>query len=201
MSERSDKPDYGNLFHRLEQETNWDLSGVEDTSDALLLSIDDDCLRLSSIFAAHCARHTIGVLEGKEQFAALMQVAKLMENEFHQLQNLRESDILQTRGEGLCMTIDERGGLDEILFITDETRLRGELLGVTCLPVPTDYALLTNNADDPSGYAPTLCLVLEAANLHKYDDIQTHNNIIEIPLRMDGFGIDKVIMKTGDDIL
>lgn len=201
MSERGDTPDYGDIFHRLERETSWDLTGVEDTSDALLLSIDGECLRLSSIFAAYCDANAIGALEGKEQFAALTQVVKLMENEFSQLQNLRESDILQTRGEGLCMTIDERGGLNEILFITDETRLRGELLGITCLPVPTDYALLTNNADDSSGYAPTLCLVLEAANLHKYDDIQTHDNIIEIPLRMDGFGIDKVIMKTGYDVL
>ena len=193
MSEWDNAPEYGDLFNRLERETAWDLSGVVETSGASLLSMDDDCRTLSRVFQEHCIAFEVDSIDGPEKFTALERIAQLLEREFANLQDLQIDTLLQTRGEGLCMTFNSSGHPDDIQFITDETRLRGELLGVHCLPVPTEYALIAGISDDPHEYVPTLCLMLQATNLTEFEDIVTQDGIIALPLRMEGFGVDRVI--------
>jgi hypothetical protein len=189
MSERDDFT----ILNQLEAGVDWDLSDVVENSESFLLSLDADCRRLVDTFDQHCDAFDLRTLPAREQCEALAQIATLLEREFENLRDLMIDSVIQTRGEKLCLTFNERGVPDDIQLLTDDTRVRGELLGVHCLPVPTEYALLMNISEDENEYKPTLCLMLQAVNLNEFEDIVTTDNIVAIPLRSDNVGFDQVV--------
>jgi hypothetical protein len=123
---------------------------------------------------------------------ALVSIAQIIEREFNNLNDLVLDGMVQTRGDGLCMTFNSDGRPDDLQYLTSETRIRGQFLGVHCLPIPSEYALIAGVTDDENEYSPTLCLMLAAINLEEFDVI-THDQLVAIPLRSGGIGLDQVI--------
>jgi hypothetical protein len=188
MSEAGDEE----LFRRLDQGIQWDTADIVETEDVYLLTIDADCQRLVGVFDEHCIAYGVAACTNAEKTEILGSIAQMIEREFENLNDLIIDGMLQTRGDGLCMTFTERGTPDDIQFLTGETRIRGRLLGVHCLPIPSEYALIAGVTDDESEYLPTLCLVLAGTNLEEFD-VNTHDELVAIPLRSGGIGFDQVV--------
>lgn len=183
------------LLSQLEQATDWDEAGIDETGEDILLSLDVPCHQLVSAFYEHMAAVDLNLLEENELVASLAKVLTMIERDFCAQQDIVIDSVLQTRGNGLCMTVNENGQPSGFYSLTDESRIRGQFIGIECLPVPTDYALITRRYDDINNYEPALCLVFEDTNICELDDdVSLFENTVIIPLQS-GIHIDKVVTR------
>jgi hypothetical protein len=184
------------LLSQLEQTTDWDESGIDETGDDILLSLDTVCYQLVGVFCKYITAVDLNLLDEKELVASLAKALMMIERDFCAQQDLLIDSVLQTRGNGLCMTVDKNGRPSGFYELTDKSRLRGQFIGIECLPVPTDYAMITRQYDQTDNYEPAFCLVLEDTNICELDDhVDSCENIAIIPLQVGGIGIDRVVAR------
>lgn len=182
-----------NLIKQLEDMSDWSVP-AELNGGYYLESMDEDCMGLARSFETHATAVDLSNAPENEVVDRLVQVAKLLERDFCELKELRIDDRLQTRGSGLFIDFDQQGRPDGVFILDDDICIRGTLIGAECLPVPTDYALITQVMDDKSLYEPLVCLLLENVETVDSDgDIAEHDGVVALPLRVDGVHVDRLV--------
>jgi hypothetical protein len=182
------------LFRRLENDTDW-VSFREGESEAIALqSLDDDCMYLAKAFYDHSAVMGLNQLPAHEQQQALDHIAKLLNIDLAAADALTMDDQVQTRGSGICINFDENGNPDDVCEYDDDLKVRGNIISIECMPVPTEFSLIMGIREGDDIFEPQLCLVLDNIELIEPDgSITTQDGTSAIPLRLSGTQLDKLI--------
>lgn len=181
------------FFKQLEL-SDWSVP-TEERSIVALQSVDNDCRRLVASYQRYWDIAASMYLSDKEREQSLEWVAGMVRRECGMMTDLQYEDCLQTRGDGICLVQDEDGIFQDFKPVTDDIRARGKFMSVEILPVPTEYALISQDFDDENAFEPTLCLLFESAELVEpvSGDVLSKQEGLAVPLRTGGMRIDKVI--------
>jgi hypothetical protein len=181
----------------LESSYAWEEPTAERLAVALQ-SIDNDCGRLAAVYQKYLHDADLMNCSAEDAIKGLAQVAAKVNNELGMMTELQIDDCLQTRGDGVCLVQDEDGIFLDFQSLDDTRMIRGKFLGIDILPVPTEYALITQEFEDENAFEPLPCLMLEDAEaVGATDDVEAMNGIVAVPLQVNGLGMDRVIFQTG----
>ena len=192
MSEFNDSE----VLARLDSVTEWDSPTIIETDTERLLSLDTIRNYLVQAFADCVAAVGLTSPTGGDFTQKLKDVAMRMHVEFTVQRDLLARSVIQTRGDGICLTFDDKGRPDEHVLLTDDSRLRGTFIGIGCIPVLTNESLSSNQTDATNLlHEPTLCLLIEDTNISEFEGITSFQGIMAVALRLDGAHIDQVIAR------
>ena len=192
MSEFNDSE----VLARLDSVTEWDSPTIIETDTERLLSLDTIRNYLVQAFADCVAAVGLTSPMGGDFTQKLKDVAMRMYVEFTVQRDLLARSVIQTRGDGICLTFDDKGRPDEHVLLTDDSRLRGTFIGIGCIPVLTNESLSSNQTDATNLlHEPTLCLLIENTNISEFEGITSFQGIMAVALRLDGAHIDQVIAR------
>lgn len=184
------------VLAQLESVTEWDSPAIIETDSEWLLSLDATCGSLAQIFADYVS--VVGLASAtKDDFTQkLTEIASSMNVEFTVQRDLLIRSIIQTRGDGVCMTFDEQGRPGEHILLSDESRLRGTFIGIGILPILTNESLASDETDATNlPHEPTLCLLIENTNISGLGDVASFQDVMAIALRVGGVHIDQVVAR------
>jgi hypothetical protein len=181
------------MFRNLESTTDWDELSNEASPESNIKSVDDDCLMLAEAFQSHSEAVQFDQLPAGERQTALQEIAKLLLTDVYRTKELKPKDYVQTRGIGSCIGYDEHNEPEDMYEYGDAVKIRGRLARVDCMSVPTEFAMMMGDRDEP--YQPQVCLVLDSVELVEPNgDVTPHDNCVAIPLRISGTTqLDKII--------
>lgn len=180
------------MLHRLD----WDLSGIDKSSPIALQSVDDDCLRLAEAFYDHKTALNIDGLSGKELVESLHQINELMERDFVAMEDIKPDDRVQTRDLGICVMLDGQNRPDSVIEVDENLRVRGTVIGLECMIVPTEYALIMGITEGDDIYESQICFILENIEaVNPSGEVESHDNKCAIPLRSSGTHLDKLLFQ------
>ena len=185
------------LFRDLENTTNWDELNNEVNPEPVVVSVDSDCLMLAKAFRDRSEAVRFDQLPVGERQAAFQKIAKLLLTDVYRTKELKPKDYIQTRGIGACIGYDEHNEPEDMYEYGDAIKIRGRLARVDCMSVPTEFAMMMGDRDEP--YQPQVCLVLDNVELVEPNgDITPHDNCVAIPLRISGTTqLDKILRQEG----
>ena len=185
------------LLNSLENSVDWEELDHEKSLPVALQSLDDDCLRLAEAFRDHSAVCGLADLSGEERRGAVRQVAKLLETDLAAVEDLRISDHVQTRGMGICINFDEQGQSGDVCEFDDDLKVKGTIVGMECMPVPTEFAILMGITEGDDIYEPQLCLMLKDVEVTEPSgEVTPQEGMTAIPLRVSGTTqLDKIIYR------
>jgi hypothetical protein len=180
------------LFMKLEDSSDWDSLDKEKPSAIELQSLDEDCMRLAEAFKDHATAIDLNALSDEELDDGMEVVTKLLEKDFDELQDLHVDDSVQTRGLGICLAFE--GENSAAFEISDEAKVRGKIIGIECLPVPTEFALFTGITEGDGIQAPEICVLLdEVETMEPSGEFMPRDGVAAIPLRLSGTQLDKIM--------
>lgn len=192
MSELNDSE----VLARLESATEWNSPALVETDNEWLLSLNAPCEYLAQAFAHYIAEANLISLRGDDLIQKLAGVVSKVRENFEAQQELLLGSVVQTSGDGVCLTFDERVRPCEHVLLNDESRLRGKVIGIFCLPVLTNEALAGDEMDTTGlPHEPTLCLLIDNTNIGELDGITTCGGIMAIALRSGHTNLDQVIAR------
>jgi hypothetical protein len=185
------------LLHRLDSDIAWDTSGQEVALPIALQSLDEICLELASAFQVYGTAAGLDVLTGDELRIELEKVTKRLEIDLAAQEELLIDDEVQTRGMGSCIGFDDPSEPGEVCGYDDNMKVKGKIIGLECMPVPTEFALLMNAYGGEEDEEPGVCVMLDQVELIEPDGTQTpQDGIMALPLRASGTTqLDKIIYR------
>lgn len=192
------EPSEREIIARLEQDIDWAGQGIVERDGEALLSLDETLDRLNDAYESHM-RETGPTADASkvEVIAGIGRVAELLQRDFSSYPELIPGITMQTRGEGLCVVMDDGRPYSEHAGVGSDVRLRGEFAGVHVVSVLTDYALITQEYGVKSSYVPRLCVILRGSNigsLGSFDNLELSEGVVAIPLLGDdGLRLDRIV--------
>jgi hypothetical protein len=192
MSEFSDLE----VLAQLDSATEWNSPAIVETDSGWLLSLDVPCRRLAQAFVDYVADADLIFLRGDDLVQELARIVSKIHEQFDDQQDLVVGSVVQTRGNGVCLTFDEQGLPGEHVLLDDESRLRGTVIGIGCLPILTNEALAGEEMDATGlPHEPTLCLLINNTNTSEFGDIVSFQDVMAIALRQGSTHLDQVIAR------
>ncbi len=182
------------ILRQLEETSNWDVPFGQDDS-YYLDPVDEDCRRLEQAFKEHVTSIKLTDDQGVVDAGRMALITSLLARDFEKLIDLQIDSKLQVRGSSICLQLNEVGLPDDMLILNPDISLAGSLIGIECLPVPTDYALITEVYDDRNLYEPLVCLIMENVELtNEAGETTVSDNVFALPLRGDDVSVSKMII-------